>query len=123
MPPLINRPSAAIQPQLTNAARQGRTETAERPTAPTPIQRCNRLRGIPRAHRYEVNGRTPLDWLTNRYHVVQDRPCGIVNDPNAWLDRPDAFLAAIECGLHVSVETTRIVEGLPRLGTALNQPA
>ena len=81
------------------------------------INDVTELRGIPPdAHRYEVNGRTPLDWLIDRYHVVQDRQSGIVNDPNAWFDKPQDLLAAIERVVHVSVETARIIKGLPEVG-------
>ena len=48
-----------------------------------------RLAGIPpEAHGYEVNGRTPLEWLVDRYRIARDRESGIVNDPNAWFDDP-----------------------------------
>ena len=81
------------------------------------INDVTELRGIPPdAHRYEVNGRTPLDWLIDRYHVVQDRQSGIVNDPNAWFDKPQDLLAAIERVVHASVETARIIKGLPEVG-------
>ena len=65
-----------------------------------------------------MNGRTPLDWLIDRYHVVQDRQGGIVNDPNAWFDKPEDLLAAIQRVVHVSVETMRIVEGLLQVHAA-----
>jgi predicted helicase len=43
------------------------------------------LAGIPaEAHRYTVNGRTPLEWLIDRYQVRTDAASGIVNDPNDW---------------------------------------
>ena len=46
-----------------------------------------RLRNIPAAtHRYHVNGRTPLEWFTDRYRIRQDKESGIVNDPNGWFD-------------------------------------
>ena len=83
------------------------------------INDVTELRGIPpEAHRYEVNGRTPLDWLIDRYHVVQDRQSGIVNDPNTWFDKPQDLLATIQRVVHVSVETVRIVEGLPLVHAA-----
>ena len=73
-----------------------------------------RLAGIPpEAHRYEVNGRTPLEWFIDRYRIVQDRQSGIVNDPNAWFDDPRDLIAAFRRIVHVSVETDRIVRGLP----------
>ena len=44
------------------------------------------LSGIPaEAHRYVVNGRTPLEWYIDRYRIKQDKESGIVNDPNGWL--------------------------------------
>ena len=73
-----------------------------------------RLSGIPAgAHRYVVNGRTPLEWFIDRYHVRTDRGSGITNDPNGWFDDPRDLIAAIRRIVHVSVETVRIVDGLP----------
>ena len=84
------------------------------------INDLTELRGIPpQAHRYEVNGRTPLDWLIDRYHVAQDKQSGIVNDANDWFERPEHLLAAIERIIHVSVQTARIVEALPEVGAAI----
>ena len=72
------------------------------------------LRGIPdAAHRYQVNGRTPLEWFIDRYRITRDKESGIVNDPNGWFDDPRDLVAAFRRIVHVSVETTRIVEGLP----------
>ena len=42
------------------------------------------------------------------------RRAGIVNDPNGWFGDPRDLVAAIERIVHVSVESTRIIEGLPR---------
>ena len=73
-----------------------------------------RLAGIPAAaHRYQVNGRTPLEWVIDRYKLTQDKESGIVNDPNSWFDDPRDLIAAIQRIVHVSVNTTRIVESLP----------
>ena len=72
------------------------------------------LRGIPAsAHTYQVNGRTPLEWFIDRYRITQDKESGIVNDPNAWFDDPRQLIAVIRRIVHVSVESMRIVEGLP----------
>ena len=67
----------------------------------------------PEAHQYQVNGRTPLEWFIDRYRITQDKESGIVNDPNAWFDDPRELIAVIRRIVHVSVESTRIVEGLP----------
>lgn len=73
-----------------------------------------RLTGIPAdAHRYKVNGRTPLGWFIDRYKITRDKRSGIVNDPNGWFEAPRDLIAATRRIVHVSVETVRIVEGLP----------
>ncbi len=72
------------------------------------------LSGIPEAaHRYVVNGRTPLEWFIDRYKIKTDRESGIVNDPNGWFDNPRDLITAIERIIHVSVESTKIIEALP----------
>ncbi len=65
------------------------------------------------AHRYVVNGRTPLEWFIDRYKIKQDRESGIVNDPNGWFDNPHGVVTAIERIVHVSVESIKIIENLP----------
>ena len=73
-----------------------------------------RLTGIPEAaHRYVVNGRTPLEWFIDRYRIKRDKASGILNDPNGWFEDPRDLVTAIERIVHVSVESTRIIEGLP----------
>ena len=73
-----------------------------------------RVSGIPaEAHRYEVNGRTPLGWFIDRYRVKRDTKSGIVNDPNEWFKDPRDLIPALRRIVHLSVETVRIVERLP----------
>ena len=70
--------------------------------------------GIPEeAHRYVVNGRTPLEWFIDRYKITQDKNSGIINDPNGWFENPRDLITAIERIVHISVESTKIIEGLP----------
>ncbi len=72
------------------------------------------LSGIPEsAHRYVVNGRTPLEWFIDRYKITQDKDSGIINDPNGWFADPRALIAAVERIVYVSVESARIIERLP----------
>ncbi len=72
------------------------------------------LTGIPpEAHRYVVNGRTPLEWFINRYKIKKDKNSGIINDPNGWFENPRDLITAIERIIYVSVESTKIIEGLP----------
>ena len=73
-----------------------------------------RLSGIPEAaHRYIVNGRTPLEWFIDRYKITQDKDSGIINDPNGWFKNPRDLITAIERIVYVSVESTKTIENLP----------
>ena len=73
-----------------------------------------RLFGIPeQAHRYVVNGRTPLEWFIDRYKITTDKDSGIVNDPNGWFADPRDLVTAIERIVYVSVESARIIDNLP----------
>ena len=73
-----------------------------------------RLAGIPAcAHDYQVNGRTPIEWFIDRYRITRDKDSGIVNDPNGWFEDPRDLIAAFRRIVRVSVETARIVAGLP----------
>ena len=74
------------------------------------------LAGIPEAaHRYVVNGRTPLEWFIDRYKITKDTDSGIVNDPNGWFADPRDLVPAIERIVYVSVESAQIIERLPSL--------
>ena len=76
-----------------------------------------RVEGIPdEAHGYEVNGKTPLDWAIDRLKIATDKESGIVNDANqwqAWADDPYELVLHLQRLVRVSVETARIVAGLP----------
>ena len=66
------------------------------------------------AFRYVVNGKTALAWIVDRYAVSKNTKSGIVNDPNLYAGGRyilDLILSVIT----VSVETMRIVDGLPKL--------
>ena len=70
--------------------------------------------GIPeRAHDYKVNGRSPLEWMVDRYQVKVDKASGIVNDPNEYSDDPRYILDLIGRLVTVSMETLDIIDGLP----------
>ena len=72
------------------------------------------LAGIPpEAHRYVVNGRTPLDWLSYYYKTATDKRSGIVNDANEWFADPRDLVTTIQRIVYLSIETARIVDELP----------
>ena len=75
------------------------------------------LHGIPEAAQdYQVNGRSPLDWVIDRYKVSVDKKSQIKNDPNDYcreLNQPDYIVDLIKRLVTVSMETQRIVAALP----------
>lgn len=75
-----------------------------------------KLCGIPlEAYNYIVNGKSALDWVMERYQVTKDKDSGITNDPNDWLDDPRYIIDLVKRVIRVSVETVKIVNGLPSL--------
>ena len=77
------------------------------------------LTGIPaQAQGYSISGRSPLEWIIDRYHVKTDKASGIVNDPNDFLreqGRPDAVVDLIKRLVTVSMRTQELLETLPPL--------
>ncbi|GAA4486854.1 DEAD/DEAH box helicase [Microbacterium panaciterrae] len=75
------------------------------------------LSGIPeQANAYTIGGRSPLEWILDRYRIKVDKPSGIVNDPNAWLrehDDPRYVVNLIGSLVTLSMETQRLVAELP----------
>ncbi len=74
------------------------------------------LTGVPReVERYRLGHKSALGWVIDQYRVTTDSRSGIVNDPNRE-DDPRAILRLLGQVIYVSVETVKIVEGLPDLG-------
>ena len=77
------------------------------------------LTGIPaEAQGYSISGRSPLEWIIDRYHVKTDKASGIVNDPNDFLreqGRPDAVVDLIKRLVTVSIRTQELLATLPKL--------
>ncbi|WP_417564626.1 type ISP restriction/modification enzyme [Microbacterium sp.] len=75
------------------------------------------IRGIPESENcYKVGGRSPLEWVIDRYQIKVDKASGIVNDPNAWLrehDNPRYVVDLIRSLVTVSLKTQRLIAELP----------
>lgn len=71
------------------------------------------------AYEYIVNGKSALDWIIERYCVKTDKDSGIVNDANLWgietENNPKYPLELFQKVITVSLETMKIVKGLPEL--------
>lgn len=67
------------------------------------------------AYDYQVNGKSAIEWIMERYQVSVDEKSGIANDPNDYSDNPRYILDLLKRIVRVSVETNHIVRGLPGL--------
>ena len=82
------------------------------------------ISGIPEeAQNYMVNGRSPLDWVIDRYQVKTDKKSGISNDPNDYSDDPWYIVNLITRLVRVSMETQQIVAALPTNIDEMGHPA
>lgn len=78
------------------------------------------MTGIPlEAYDYVVTGKPALDWVVERQCVKIDKASGIVNDANRYaietVGNPAYPLELFQRVITVSLETMKVVNGLPRL--------
>jgi predicted helicase len=77
------------------------------------------ISGIPdKAYTYIVNGKSAIEWVMERYAITIDKDSGIKNDPNDWAEEsgnPRYILDLLLRIVTVSVQTMKIVEGLPKV--------
>jgi predicted helicase len=71
------------------------------------------------AYDYIVNGKPALEWVMERQVVKTDKDSGIINDANDYANEtvgnPRYPLELFQRVITVSLETVRIVGGLPDL--------
>ncbi len=71
------------------------------------------LAGIPpEVFGYRLGNRSALDWVIDQYRIKPDKRSGITSDPNRG-DDPEYIVRLVGQVVHVSMETVRIVGGLP----------
>lgn len=75
--------------------------------------------GIPvAANDYTVGGRSPLEWMIDRYRVTIDKKSQIRNDPNDWCrehDNPSYIAGLVPRLVTVSMTTQDLIATLPKL--------
>lgn len=71
------------------------------------------------ANEYKVDGRSPFEWIIDRYQVKADKASDIVNDPNDYSDDLTNISGLIPRLVTVSMETLDIVNPLPLLNEKL----
>lgn len=78
-----------------------------------------RISGIPKeAQQYEVNGKTPMGWIMDRYRVTKDKKTGILNNPNDWCQEhgnPRYILDLLLSVITVAVKTMDLIHQLPQI--------
>lgn len=70
------------------------------------------------AYDYVVNGKSPIEWVMERYAITTDRKSGIPNNPNLWAQEhsaPRYILDLLLSLIYVSVETNKIMKVLPKV--------
>lgn len=80
----------------------------------------NTIRNIPlEAYDYIVNGKPALEWVMERQSITTDKDSGITNDANLWatetMQNPRYPLELFLRVINVSIESLKIVNGLPQL--------
>ncbi len=71
------------------------------------------LAGIPpEVYDYRLGNRSAQHWIIDQYQVSEDKRSGIVSDPNRE-DDPEYIVRLVGQVVKVSLETVRIVKGLP----------
>jgi predicted helicase len=71
------------------------------------------LAGIPKeAYEYRLGNRSALEWVIDQYQVSEDARSGIKSDPNRS-DDPEYIVRLVGQVVKVSLETVRVVAGLP----------
>ncbi|MBL7808448.1 MAG: hypothetical protein JNN28_11560 [Saprospiraceae bacterium] len=68
------------------------------------------------AYEYQVNGKSAIEWVMERYAITTHKESGIRNDPNDWaaeVGNPRYILDLLLSVIRLSVETVEVVRGLP----------
>ena len=77
------------------------------------------IENIPlKAYEYIVNGKSAIDWITERYAVAIDKASQIKNDPNDWSrehEQPRYILDLLLSVIILSCQTVDIINSLPLL--------
>ena len=95
-------------------------EDTKEPATGNPISDFITLRHIPlEAYNYVVNGKAAIEWVMESQAVTTDKDSGITDDANLWatetMHNPKYPLELLLRVVTVSLETKRVVAGLPGL--------
>jgi predicted helicase len=73
------------------------------------------LNGIPpEVYEYRLGNRSALEWVIDQYRISRDEKGNITSDPNR-MDDEEYIVRLIGQVITVSLETQRVIAGLPEL--------
>ena len=75
------------------------------------------------AYKYVVNGKSPIEWIMERYQVKADEKSGILNNPNLWCkenSNPKYIYNLLLSVISLSISTLKIVSELPDITAELS---
>ena len=78
------------------------------------------IKNIPvEAYKYIINGKSPIEWVVDRYKKTIDKKSKTHNDPNSFSleteNNPTYILELIQKIITVSIETQKLINKLPKL--------
>lgn len=75
-----------------------------------------RLVGIPpQSDEFRIFGRTPLEWVLDRYQVTLDKESGLSNDPNAYAPGTDYVIKLIGKAVTLGMKAAGLLKTAPSL--------
>ncbi len=77
------------------------------------------IKNIPlEAYDYQVNGKSAIEWIMERYAVTTNKDSGIINDPNLWCDEHNDSKYILNLLLSIitlSLKTNELMKELPKI--------
>ena len=77
------------------------------------------IKNIPlEAYEYQINGKSAIEWIMDKYSIDTDKYSGITNDPNLWCDEhndPKYILNLLLSIITLSLKTNELVRELPKI--------
>ena len=77
------------------------------------------IKNIPlEAYDYQVNGKSAIEWIMERYAITINKDSGITNDPNLWCEEhndPKYILNLLLSIITLSLKTNELVRELPKI--------
>ena len=70
------------------------------------------------AYDYQVNGKSAIEWVVERYAITVNKDSGIENNPNLWCEEnenPRYILDLLLSVISLSIKTNELKKKLPKI--------